>query len=190
MIEYTHHGSGPTWKHVWALEFGNTLFYFNLETGELCINTQGNKHFLSSKTVIDVAKRALKVLPGRPPSQSDISEWIVSLFGERAAEDGEERCQRFLEEALELTQATGNLSREQAHKLVDYVYDRKVGDPEQELGGAALTLLALASQMGFDLQEALEKEFSRASNPEVREKILSSQRRKAAAGVGGDFESR
>lgn len=71
-----------------------------------------------------------------------------------------ERGLRALEEMLELVQAVG-VSQEQALRLVAYVYARPVGEVDQELGGAALTLSAVASAVGLDLGQCWEVELDR-----------------------------
>lgn len=76
--------------------------------------------------------------------QSKVYEWVVKCFGISSANSKKERNHRFLEEALELVQSTG-CSKSEAHQLVDYVFDRPVGEPKQEMGGVMVTLAALAS---------------------------------------------
>lgn len=76
--------------------------------------------------------------------QGKVSDWVREAFGDVAASDTVERNHRFLEEALELVQSIG-CTREDAHTLVDYVFDRPVGDPHQEVGGVLVTLMALCS---------------------------------------------
>jgi hypothetical protein len=82
--------------------------------------------------------------------QNEVKNWTVECFGEIIAKDKVERNHRFLEEALELVQSL-NCTRDEAHQLVDYVYGRPVGDPTQEVGGALLTLSALCTANGFDM---------------------------------------
>lgn len=71
-----------------------------------------------------------------------------------------ERNHRFLEEALELVQAMGCTAAE-AHMLVDYTFGRPVGDPEQEVGGALVTLAALCSAADISMAELGERELAR-----------------------------
>lgn len=79
--------------------------------------------------------------------------WIRECFGEGVAMDSTERSCRFLEEALELAQATG-MSRGQAGILLDYVYSRPIGVPKQEVGGVLITLSALCNLHGISMLEA------------------------------------
>jgi hypothetical protein len=67
---------------------------------------------------------------------------------------------RFLEEALELAQASG-CSREDAHRLVDYVFSRNIGQAELEAGGVMVTLAALCSACGIDMDQAANRELER-----------------------------
>jgi NTP pyrophosphatase (non-canonical NTP hydrolase) len=71
-----------------------------------------------------------------------------------------ERAHRFLEEALELVQACGCKPRE-VELLVDYVFNRSIGNKEQEVGGVLLTLAALCSIHQLDMRDAGNKELLR-----------------------------
>lgn len=101
-------------------------------------------------------------------------EWANACFGPFSAARKTERNERFLEEALELVQATG-LPSDQAHALVDYVYTRPVGEPDQELGGVMNTLALLAAANGLDMDQAGKRELDRVNTPEVMEKIRKKQ---------------
>lgn len=92
--------------------------------------------------------------------QARVHKWVVSCFGEAVAADGVERNHRFLEEALELVQATG-CSASEAHQLVDYVFGRPIGEPGQEVGGVMNTLAALCNAHGLDLDGEAERELAR-----------------------------
>lgn len=82
--------------------------------------------------------------------QSQVREWTTECFGTEAAMHVVDRSHRFTEEALELAQATGT-TREDAHKLVDYVYDRPTGEVSNEVGGVLLTTAALCTALGINL---------------------------------------
>ncbi len=82
--------------------------------------------------------------------QSRVHPWLLACFGAEIAADKAERNHRFLEEALELVQATG-CTQSEAHQLVDYVYSRSVGEPAQEVGGVMVTLAALCLANGLDM---------------------------------------
>ncbi|QDG93246.1 hypothetical protein NIBR502774_12460 [Rhizobium sp. NIBRBAC000502774] len=92
--------------------------------------------------------------------QARVYEWTTACFPQSAQSDVSERAHRFLEEAIELVQAS-NCSREEAHALVDYVFSRPEGASLQEAGGVLVTLAALCSVQGIDMELAGEKELSR-----------------------------
>jgi hypothetical protein len=92
--------------------------------------------------------------------QQAVWDWLHSAFGRGVAVDPEERNHRFLEEALELVQSTG-LPRDQAHALVDYVYDRPAGETRQEVGGTFICLAALCSAHGINLGTQAYQELNR-----------------------------
>lgn len=94
------------------------------------------------------------------PYQDRVQDWMQACFGREISKDGAERCHRFTEEALELVQSLG-MSSDDAHALVDYVYGRPLGEPDQEVGGVMVTLAALCTPFGLNLNEAAEKELSR-----------------------------
>src|SRR4051812_32486223 len=92
--------------------------------------------------------------------QRRVDPWLIACFGETIARDRTERNHRFLEESLELVQS-GECSRSEAHQLVDYVFDRPVGDMGQEVGGVMNTLAALCLSYGLDMHEAGDIELAR-----------------------------
>ena len=111
--------------------------------------------------------------------QTRVSAWLHMCFGETIANDPIERNHRFLEEALELVQSLGCTS-EEAHKLVNYVYGRKVGEPSQEVGGVTVTLAALCHANDICLSTASETELTRICEPSTMERIREKQKRKPA----------
>jgi hypothetical protein len=107
--------------------------------------------------------------------------WAHETFGDVALQP-HERARRFLEEALELVQTQG-VSAEEAHRLVDYVFARPVGEPGQEMGGTMITVLLLAEVLGLDaLGEAL-REQARVEQPGMRERMRAKHAQKVAQGV-------
>lgn len=106
--------------------------------------------------------------------QGRVLNWLMDCFSQQVCRDTTERNHRFLEEALELVQSTG-CTRSEAHQLVDYVFDRPVGDPFQEVGGTAITLSALCSCIDIDQAEAGEAELARISVPATMEKVRAKQ---------------
>lgn len=112
--------------------------------------------------------------------QTKVREWVIKCFGEKIADDKIERNHRFLEEALELVQSTG-CTKEDAHRLVDYVFGREIGDTYQEIGGVMVTLSALCSANEQPLFINAEIELARINRPEIIEKIRLKQSTKPLA---------
>lgn len=106
--------------------------------------------------------------------QGRVLDWLMDCFSMAICRDTTERNHRFLEEALELVQSTGCTASE-AHQLVDYVFNRPVGDPFQEVGGVAITFSALCSCIDIDQDEAAEAELARISVPIIMDKIRAKQ---------------
>lgn len=106
--------------------------------------------------------------------QEKVSEWLLACFGEDVANDKLERCFRFLEEAIELVQSLG-CSKEDAYRLITYVYGRPTGDPEQEVGGVMVTLAALCSVSDLRMSENGDKELKRVWGmmDKIREKQVT-----------------
>lgn len=94
------------------------------------------------------------------PLQERVAPWMQACFGPEISADKIERNHRFLEEALELVQSTG-CTKSEALQLVDYVYNRDIGDPPQEVGGVMITLAALCLAQGLDMHECGEVELAR-----------------------------
>ncbi len=92
--------------------------------------------------------------------QERVGNWLKACFPAAVRSDRAERTHRFLEEALELAQANG-CSRNDAIALVQYVYGRPVGVPASEVGGVMVTLAALCSASGIDMDEAGNGELKR-----------------------------
>lgn len=84
--------------------------------------------------------------------------------------DVPERLARFMEEANEACQALG-MTREDAHKLVDYTYDRPTGIPSKEIGAAMLTLASLCVVAGYDLMSCAEHDLWKLQQPETIARI-------------------
>lgn len=106
-----------------------------------------------------------------------VGKWCRAVFGDEIASNVKIRNFRFLEEALELVQSLG-CSREDATRLVDYVFNRPVGEPTQEMGGTFVTLYALAAAAGLEPAMAGWDEFNRCCQPDVIAKIRAKQKLK------------
>lgn len=111
------------------------------------------------------------------PFQARVRRWAEKCFSSKIADDLVERNYRFFEEATELVQSL-DMSREDAHSLVDYVYGRPTGDPQQEAGGSMVTLALLCAANGISMAEEGETELERISSPEVMAKIKKKQQEK------------
>lgn len=112
--------------------------------------------------------------------QNLVSKWMAKVFTSEIADNPRQRMQRFLEEALEWFQAE-DMSKADAIALVDYVYGRPKGEPEQEIGGVAITTLAACSRLGYSFFACAWREFERVNQPEMIDKIRAKQDVKNAA---------
>lgn len=92
--------------------------------------------------------------------QLRVIDWMMETFSMETCRSTHERNHRFLEESLELVQSLGCTAKE-AHMLVDYVYGRPVGEPQQEVGGVMVTLAALCAAADIDMNECAEVELAR-----------------------------
>lgn len=107
--------------------------------------------------------------------QERIALWAIACFREEIARNKPERNHRLLEESLELVQSTGCTAAE-AHLLVEYVFNRPVGNPPQEVGGVVITLAALCFVQDIDMESAAETELTRIWG--AIEKIRAKQKAK------------
>lgn len=82
--------------------------------------------------------------------QQDVGKWMRATFPPEIIQHKNERNHRFLEEAVELVQVCG-LSEEEALMLVRRTYSRPVGEFNNEVGGAYITLCALVNAYEADL---------------------------------------
>lgn len=114
--------------------------------------------------------------------QKAVREWISTRFGQTALQDPQERIARVVEEACELSQASG-MEIADLEAIAAYVYARPPGEVKQEAAGVAVTLFALAEGYRFDLLLETEKEIERITHLPA---TISQQKQaaKAAAGVG------
>jgi len=103
--------------------------------------------------------------------QIRVAEWLAACFGRNVALDRDERLHRFLEEALELAQASG-CTKDDAVQLVNYVFSRPPGNAVEEVGGVMVTLAGLCQASGVDLEDAGELELDRnwSRTEEIRTK--------------------
>ena len=92
--------------------------------------------------------------------QNRVGIWVRRCFGIKVAKDRTQRNHRFCEEALELVQACG-CSKEDVLSLIEYVYNRPIGEKGQEVGGVMITLAALCEAQEISMTEEGERELNR-----------------------------
>jgi hypothetical protein len=111
--------------------------------------------------------------------QERVGRWMDACFPRALYGDMTQRCDRFLEESLELLQAMG-YDRGRVATLVEYVWGRPVGHAPQEVGGTVVTLAALCWVAGMDMQGEADRELARIERPEIMAKIQAKQQAKNA----------
>lgn len=87
-------------------------------------------------------------------------DWAVRSFGQEHVYNFPIRALRLVEEAVELAQAHG-IPKDKLLDLVGIVYSRPPGEPDQELGGVAMTATVLAAAHGHDLDAFFDVELRR-----------------------------
>jgi len=92
--------------------------------------------------------------------QSGVNDWMQICFGTEITADVIERNHRFFEEATELVQSTG-MTKSECMQLVDYVFDRPIGELTQETGGVMVTLAALCNAVSISMIDCGEVELTR-----------------------------
>ncbi len=138
-------------------------------------NTGSNSDIIAFRLVeADQGSSADADTQPAPSFQSRVLPWLMECFGAEIAADRVERCDRFIEEALELAQSL-DWPKERACALVDYVYGRPAGEPFQEVGGTMVTLAALCQAAGLDMDANGETELARIMQPEIVQKIRAKQ---------------
>ena len=107
---------------------------------------------------------------------------MLEVWGAEILHEKRERALRFLEEALELVQATG-LYKDDVIRQMHYTYDRPVGKVEEELGQTQFTFFALAACHDIDSYEAFQEVYRIACTPERIEKVKAKNILKREAGL-------
>lgn len=116
----------------------------------------------------------------RDARQKHILAWARAAFGEEQATSLPQRGLRLLEEAAESAQAAG-ADVQRAHRVVDHVFGRPVGELRQELGGVGVTLLAIAAAAGLSADAEELREVDRVLSRPIEEFT----RRNAAKNAAG-----
>lgn len=123
-----------------------------------------------------IISAALSASPAQPVAIKPLERYqdrVASVHGplfDGDPTDVEERRARFFEEANEACQALG-MTREEARQLVDYTYDRPVGEPAKEVGAAMLTLTSLCVVADLDLMACAEADLEKLQRPETIARI-------------------
>ena len=110
-----------------------------------------------------------------------VEAWIRRTFGDKVMDNPKERALRLAEESLEVLQ-TSEAGCEEAHALVDMVYDKEPGVLLQEVGGVTVTLLALCAHHGLRLDDVAGTEIARMQSI-ARDEFQRRQEAKATLGV-------
>jgi hypothetical protein len=116
----------------------------------------------------------------RDERQAAVVEWAGRTFGSPAL-DIRERVARLLEEAIKLAQAEG-LPIDTARRLVEHVYTKPPGQPQQEVGGIGVCLLAYCGVVKVSTEDAERLEAERVFAIPA-EHFRGRQNAKADAGV-------
>lgn len=122
----------------------------------------------------------IEMIEARGRRQKATLDWARRSFGERAM-NPKERALRVLEEALELAQAEG-VELELVDKLARHVYGKPPGDPAQEIGGVAVTLLCYCERKGLSNEAEEVREFRRVLGLPI-EYLQKRHAAKEAAGI-------
>ena len=95
--------------------------------------------------------------------QKDVAMWVQQVFGTLIANDIKIRNHRFIEESFELVQSLG-ATKEECLCILNYVYSRPLGEPDQEVGGVMITLAALCTAADIKLEHSAKMELSKIWN--------------------------
>jgi hypothetical protein len=93
----------------------------------------------------------------RDSRQTRCLRWVKETFGILTVKD---RAIRLLEEAIELAQSEC-VSKEDAIRIIEHVYSKPAGDPQQEAGGIGVCLLAYCELRGFSAEQLEKAELDR-----------------------------
>lgn len=141
------------------------------------VDDQRHRNNRLDKAVMELSRQIKNRLLIGDGFQMETNIWMQATFGPVISADKTERAHRFLEESLELVQAIG-CTREAAHELVDYTFGRPVGEVDQGVGGAAVTLMALCNTFKITASDAAQVELDRcwANMAKIRAKQAAKPR--------------
>jgi hypothetical protein len=156
---------------------------FEQINGVHALTTQSGRQFVPVEAYYDIVREMAQMRQHQveypvPSFQQRVSNWVLACLGVQSKADRVERDYRFAEEAIELIQARGNLTKEDITRVADSVYAKPPGDVFQEVGGLMTTLGALCETAKdrdghqIDMMEAGEMELTRiwGDMPKIREK--------------------
>ena len=116
----------------------------------------------------------------RDVRQKKIFDWCKEVFGDVSATPYE-RALRFLEEAIELAQASGVI-RDDAIRLAHHVYNAPCGSVDKEAGAVSVTLLAYCESVGLSADDEEQREVARVTGMD-REKMRDRYLNKVRLGL-------
>ncbi len=169
------------WRRESKERFGENEFSVVAESLDVCAH-ELEAALAARQPVAAAVKDCLTVGGGQSVKQTfqaAVSEWMAQCFLPSLYSNMTERGDRLLEEVLELLQAHG-YDKARVPTLVDYVFGRPVGEPEQEVGGVMVTLAGYCWIAGLDMHAAGDAELARITQPEVMAKIRAKQEAKNA----------
>lgn len=152
-------------KEQWLLSYGQGSAWFDAEDKE----AKGYKNYRQDTRFVAipipkeeqlVQEESTSNVKEESQFQNRVRDWMLVCFGKEIAADIQERNHRFIEEALELIQATG-ATRSECLQLVEYVFNRRVGETNQEIGSVMVTLAALCNAIELSMTDAGETELKR-----------------------------
>ncbi|ASV44485.1 dCMP deaminase-like protein [Salicola phage SCTP-2] len=117
--------------------------------------------------------------------QDIIYEWCKETFGPLAT-DTEERMMRFMEEAIELSQAEG-LDKDLIHNMVDHVYSRPADTSENEIGGTTVTLMCYLYSKGCSINNVAINEYKNKLRHISPDDMKKRHERKVENGFGKKY---
>ena len=118
---------------------------------------------------LNMAKAMLAERQRHGGYQARVAEAHHALFHDDPT-DIAERRDRHQEESNELSQSLG-MTREEAHRLVDYTWDRPAGEPTKEIGASLLTLASLCVVGGYDMASCGYADLEKLQRPETIDRI-------------------
>lgn len=114
-----------------------------------------------------------------PSFQVGVARWMDLCFLPSLYSNMIERGDRLVEEVFELLQSHG-YDPNRIATLVDYVWNRPVGEPGQEVGGVMVTLAGYCHIAALDMHAEGDRELQRITRPEIMAKIRAKQEAKNA----------